>query len=112
MTFKVKRNKVKKIKAPKSKPKKTTGDPLVMSSLSSEHNVIGMRVEEALESISKYLDSARLRRLKTVRLIHGVGTGALRKAIHSYLDKQNFIESYRLGMTNEGGMGATVVTLK
>ena len=113
LSFKVKRNKVKKIKPPKkAKVRKTTGDPLVMSSLSSEHNVIGMRVEEALESVAKYLDSARVRRLKTVRIIHGVGTGALRKAIHSYLDKQSFIDTYRFGNGNEGGVGATVVTLK
>lgn len=111
-TFNINKNKVKKIKPPKKKVKKTTGDPLIMTSLSSEHNVIGMHVEDALESVSKYLDSARVRRFKTVRIIHGVGTGALRKAIHIYLDKQSFVESYRLGNSNEGGLGATVVNLK
>lgn len=111
-TFNIKKNKVKKIKPPKKKVKKTTGDPIVMTSLSSEHNVIGMHVDDALESVAKYLDSARVRRFKSVRIIHGVGTGALRKAIHNYLDKQSFVDSYRLGNSNEGGLGATVVNLK
>lgn len=47
-----------------------------------------------------------------VRIIHGVGTGALREAVRKYLDKKAFVDSYRFGGEGEGGVGSTVVTLK
>ena len=82
------------------------------SSVSGECNLIGLRVDEALERFGDYLDTAKMNRLLTFRVIHGDGTGALRKAVHSMLDKDRDVDSYRLGMPNEGGTGATVVTLK
>lgn len=114
MSIQTKLNRVKKVmplKAP-SKHYSPSGDPTIMASIKPEHNVIGMHVDEALESVEKYLDNARVRHLKTVRIIHGSGTGALRNAIHQYLKNQDFVESYRLGGGSEGGVGATVVTLK
>ena len=75
-------------------------------------NLIGMRVEEALIALRNYLDAAILVRYETVNIIHGFGTGALRKAVHEYLSKCKFVVEYRLGGFNEGGAGATVVTLK
>lgn len=115
LTIQTKKSQCHKVLPPKKKPassRLSKGDPAILSSLPIEHNVIGLHVDEALESVSKYLDEARLRHLKTVRIIHGSGTGALRNAIHQYLQQQSFVASYRFGNGNEGGVGATVVTLK
>ena len=65
-----------------------------------------------MEELSDYLDSAKMNHLLSFRIIHGDGTGALRKAVHQKLDHDRDVDSYRLGMPNEGGTGATVVTLK
>ena len=75
-------------------------------------NLIGMRVEEALIALRNYLDAAIMVRYETVNIIHGFGTGALRKAVHEFLSKSKFVVEYRLGGFNEGGAGATIVTLK
>lgn len=79
---------------------------------SMELNVIGMQVAEAIPMIDKYLDNAILAKLSTVRIIHGNGTGALRKGVHNYLKRDSKVDAYRLGGMGEGGSGATVVTLK
>ncbi len=84
----------------------------VRSHFTLEKNVIGLKVAEALPIVDQYLDQAVLARANTVRIIHGMGTGALRNGIHQYLKKNAKVESYRLGGQGEGGMGATVVTLK
>lgn len=73
-----------------------------------ELNIIGLRVDEALDKLAKYLDSCRVKNHRTVRIIHGFGSGALRKATREYLDKQKDL-SYRSGDASEGGSGATVV---
>ncbi|MCF0109378.1 MAG: Smr/MutS family protein, partial [Erysipelotrichaceae bacterium] len=77
-----------------------------------ECNLIGMRVDEALETMDKFLDDARLANLKSVRIIHGDGTGALRKAVHQKLKGDHTIDSFRLGTPSEGSTGATVVVFK
>ena len=77
-----------------------------------ECNLIGMRVEEAMEVIEKYLDNAKVVGIKSVRIIHGDGSGALRKACHERLRKDKQVDSFRLGMPNEGSTGATVVVFK
>lgn len=82
------------------------------ASVSLECNLIGMHVDEALVTMEKYLDDALLANIHSVRIIHGHGTGALRTAVHTKLKKTKFVESYRLGGAGEGGVGATVVTLK
>lgn len=82
------------------------------TSVSLECNLIGMHVDEALVTMEKYLDDAILANVHTVRIIHGHGTGALRNAVHTKLKQTKFVESYRLGGAGEGGVGATVVTLK
>lgn len=82
------------------------------STMSLECNVIGERVADALGIVDRYLDSAILKRLSVVRIIHGVGSGALRSAIWEYLKKNKHVESFRIGGEGEGGTGATVVTLK
>lgn len=77
-----------------------------------ECNLIGMRVEEALEKMSKYLDDCILMGYHQVRIIHGVGTGALRTAVRQFLDRYSHTDTYRFGGEGEGGVGATVVFLK
>ena len=83
-----------------------------VSSFSMECNVIGMRVAEAIPVIDKYLDNAILAKVYQVRIIHGMGTGKLRKGVHDYLKHNQRVESYMMGGQGEGGLGATVVKLK
>ena len=78
----------------------------------TEINVIGNNVEEASFIIEKFLDDCSLAKLETVRIIHGKGTGKLRKGIHKLLDKNPHVDSYRMGTYGEGEMGVTVVKLK
>ena len=77
-----------------------------------ELNIIGYHIDEGIEAVSKYLDECRLRHFKTVRIIHGMGSGQLRAAVHAYLKKLDFVEDFHYGSTYDGGTGATVVTLK
>ena len=76
-----------------------------------ELNIIGYRVDEARIAINKYLDDCRVKHFKTVRIIHGFGSGALRKLTHEILSKQKDL-TYTLGGASDGGGGATVVTFK
>lgn len=88
--------------------KKTYKDIVVEKSVPIEINLLGYRVNEALEAVDKYLDNCRLKKMHQVRIIHGFGSGALKKAIQSYLDKQKDLK-YRNGNEYEGGGGATIV---
>ena len=85
---------------------------LNIKSVSPEINVIGQNVEEACFSIDKYLDTCAYNGLNTVHIVHGKGTGALRKGIHQFLKTHPHVKSYRLGTFGEGEMGVTVVELK
>jgi len=62
--------------------------------------------------LDKYLDDARLAGYKTVEIIHGKGTGALRDAVQEILEKNNWVNNYRYGNQSEGGMGVTIVKIK
>lgn len=84
----------------------------IFSSMPMEVNLIGLRVEEAMEKMDSYMDSAALHGLKNFRIIHGDGTGRLRKAVHQRLEKNPNVKEYRLGMPQEGGTGATIVVMK
>ncbi len=77
-----------------------------------EVDVRGMIADDAWFIIDKYLDDAVLASIKSVRIIHGKGTGALRKAIQQYLKKDRRVSSYRIGNYGEGDSGVTVVELK
>jgi DNA mismatch repair protein MutS2 len=68
--------------------------------------------EEAFDAVDKYLDNAYLAGLSQVSLIHGKGTGALRKKISEFLSHHHRVEEFRLGEWNEGGSGVTIVKLK
>jgi len=72
-------------------------------------NVIGRRVEDALPIVEKALDSALLGGLSSLRIIHGKGTGRLRKAVWDYLTEHSLVRSFRSGEPREGGEGVTVV---
>ena len=113
-SFDVDKNKLHKVNKPKvgtSKVKKTNYDLAINTHVGIELNLIGMHVEEANNTLIKYIDNCRLKHLSQVRIIHGFGSGALRKMVREYLDKQKDL-SYRAGGEHEGGGGCTVVLFK
>ena len=116
MTLKSTLNKLKKVtKSPgKSTNNVKNTDDFILSktSVKLELNIIGKHVDEAMPEVEKYLDDCRLKHFKQVRIIHGMGTGALRDAVRDYLDRCDFVDSYRSGDQHEGSTGATVVILK
>lgn len=81
-------------------------------SISSEINLLGRTVDEALNELDKYLDDAYLAHLSTVRVVHGKGTGALRMAVQRYLKKVKYVKEFRSGEYGEGDAGVTIVTFK
>ena len=81
-------------------------------SVSTEINLLGKTVDEALSELDKYLDDAYLAHLPSVRIVHGKGTGALRKAVHGYLRKNRVIKSFRLGEFGEGDAGVTIAEFR
>lgn len=81
-------------------------------SVRPEINLLGKTVDEAIAELDKYLDDAYLSHVNPVRIVHGKGTGALRKGIHNYLRRQKHIKSFRLGEFGEGDAGVTIVEFK
>ena len=82
------------------------------NTISSELNIRGLLVKEALDLTDKYLDDAYLAGIPTVRILHGKGTGALRKAVHDELRENPHVTNYQLAPLSQGGEGVTVVTFK
>ena len=80
-------------------------------SVRPEINLLGRTVDEAVAELDKYLDDALLAHLYTVSVVHGKGTGALRKGIHEYLRRQKHVKSYHLAEFGEGDAGVTIVEL-
>lgn len=94
---------------------KTGGGKIKMSksaSVSTEINLLGKTVDEAIAELDKYLDDAYLAHMPSVRIVHGKGTGALRKGVHSFLRRHKYVSSYRLGEFGEGDAGVTIVEFK
>ena len=92
-----------------------SGSKIKMSkslSVSSEINLIGKTTDEALALLDKYLDDAYIAHLSSVRIVHGKGTGALRKAVHGLLKRTKTIAEYHLGEFGEGDAGVTIATFK
>lgn len=80
--------------------------------ISTEINLIGMTVDEAMGHLDKYLDDAYLAHVPSVRIVHGKGTGALRTAVQQHLKRCKYIKSYRLGTFGEGDAGVTIAEFK
>ena len=82
------------------------------NAIADELNLHGMFVKEALDITIKYLDDAVLAGLPSVRILHGKGTGALRKAVHEELRENTLVSNYQFAPFDQGGEGVTVVTFK
>ena len=103
-------------KAPEPEQKVRTGAGSIarskQMSISTECNIIGMMVDEALPIVDKYLDDAYLAHLPQCTIIHGRGTGALKTAVHAHLKKLKYVKEYRLGSFGEGDQGVTIVVFR
>ena len=101
--------------AQKKKPAvsiRQNADRALRASASREVDIRGMETLEAESVVENFLSAAVMGRLDTVTIIHGKGTGALRKAVHDILRRSKAVKSFRLGVYGEGESGVTVVTLK
>lgn len=96
----------------KNNSKSKSTSTLKSTSISSEINVIGLTVEDAIFKIDKYLDDCYIANLPSARIVHGKGTGRLRDGIHAFLRKHPHIKNFRLGSFGEGEMGVTIVEFK
>ena len=96
----------------KEQPSVAVSHHSAFASVPHEVNLIGMHVDEAMEELDAYLDEVKVAGLKGCRVIHGDGSGALRKAVHERLARDKAVKSFRLGTPGEGGTGATVVEMK
>ena len=96
----------------KAPPARSGGSAVFRSAASSELDIRGMESIEADSAVQTFLSAAAIGHLETVTIIHGKGTGALRKAVHETLKRSKLVKSFRLGVYGEGESGVTVVTLK
>lgn len=99
-------------KAQRRQSVSTSRRSMKVKSVHSEIDLRGMTVDEALAATDRFIDEAYLNNLSQVHIIHGKGTGALRKAIKEKLAASKYIKEYHLAPANEGGDGATVAILK
>ena len=83
--------------------------PIRTASVATELNIIGKTYQEALPDVEKFLDQALAAGFSPVRIIHGKGSGALRRQIHEFLDGQPFVKKYALDDVEGGGAGVTLV---
>ena len=113
MKINVKLKDLRKVEAtPVKKEKKKRELKLNLKSVESRIDLRGMDAEEACYRTDKYLDEAYMANLGEVTVVHGKGTGILRKAINDMLKRHPHVKSYRLGVYGEGGDGVTIVELK
>ncbi len=82
------------------------------ASIRTEINLLGKTVDEAIAELDKYLDDAYLAHLNSVRVVHGKGTGALRKGVHNYLKRLKYVKDFHLAEFGEGDAGVTIVEFK
>jgi DNA mismatch repair protein MutS2 len=109
----VKREQVQPLAPPsQAEAMKTSAGYEPVSSFPPELHLLGMRADEALERLDRYLDEAVYLGVERVRIVHGKGTGALRKAVKESLSRDSRVKSFRLGQWNEGQDGVTVAELK
>lgn len=113
MKVNVKADDLQKISPSKEQSLQSKGSSLKrQSSTKSELDLRGVRVEEGLSRLDKYIDEALVSGYDNVRIIHGLGTGAMRQATQEYLKGHRHVKSQRPGGMGEGGLGVTVVELK
>ena len=116
MTVKAKPDEVYLIEGHAAKQKKQSvtlaGSSVPRAAVSSEIDLRGMESIEAVNAAEQYIDSAVMGKLKTVTIIHGKGTGALRAAVQQMLKRNKAVKSFRLGRFGEGESGVTIVELK
>ncbi|NGQ94442.1 endonuclease MutS2 [Brevibacillus sp. SYP-B805] len=113
MKMKVKQDDMQVVKPVKTEPMVSyTAVKRSRGSVKMELDLRGYNVEDGIREIDQYLDEALLAGLHTVSIIHGHGTGVLRKGVHDYLRSHRHVKSFRLGGQGEGGVGATIVELK
>lgn len=98
--------------APKQKQVRATSGTLRRNNAHSELDLRGQRYDEAMTNLDRYIDSVLLAGLDYVTIIHGIGTGAIRKGVWQYLRSSNHVKSFNYAPANEGGNGATIVRLK
>ena len=96
-------------KTKKEKKKSSPFTSVIRKTGSYECNVIGMRYEEAMSVVDKFIDDAVVSGYPSIRIVHGMGTGALRNGVHQLLRKNKVVISFRDGGPQEGGLGATIV---
>jgi DNA mismatch repair protein MutS2 len=99
-------------RSPRPAPVRVTVDLKPREGLLSEVNVIGCTVEEAVDRVSRFLDDTMVTDLREIRIVHGFGTGQLRKGIHAFLKTHPLVLKFEQARENQGGGGATVVELK
>ncbi len=97
---------------PKVVKKKIKGERVRYASVAREINLVGERVEEALIVLEEYLDKANAANMSSVKIIHGIGSGALRTAIRQRLKKLSYISSFKDGDFYDGGSAVTIVEFK
>ena len=113
MKLNIKKKEVRKIESEPEIAKRYVSTSSVSSKkVGIDINVIGLNTEEAIREIENYMDKVILQGYDTFTIIHGLGSGILRKNIGEYLKNNRYVASYRSGGQNEGGMGATVVEMK
>ena len=113
MKLNIKKKEVRKIDSEPEVAKRYVSTSSVSSKkVGIDINVIGLNTEEAIREIENYMDKVILQGYDTFTIIHGLGSGILRKNIGEYLKNNRYVASYRTGGQNEGGMGATVVEMK
>ncbi|MBQ5568508.1 MAG: Smr/MutS family protein, partial [Oscillospiraceae bacterium] len=100
-----------RVKTPKQHSSRTV-TPMSVESGRSEVDLRGMMAEEAVAVTERFIDTASMRHIEEVRIIHGKGTGVLRDAVQKALKRNPQVKSFRLGRFGEGEAGVTVVTLK
>ncbi len=86
--------------------------PVSTESAKSELDVRGMTADETVALVERFIDGAQMRHVNTVTIIHGKGTGVLRKAVHECLKRSKQVKSYRLGRFGEGESGVTIVEIR
>jgi len=92
--------------------KNSYGNMSKAATLSTEINLLGKTVDEALSELDKYLDDAYLSHAPSVRIVHGKGTGTLRQAVQKHLKRVSYVKSFHLGEYGEGDAGVTIVEFK